>query len=341
MPNLDFARSLAVISVVVEHTLLALGVRQIGPFPIPYLGVLGVMVFFVLTSLVLMWSLERKPHILDFYIRRIFRIYPLALAALLAAWLLHAPTGGDQFGHFLYPYPNVKDMVIQAGLLQYVFSTGRPVLEVMWSLPYEMHMYLLLPLLFFFVQRNFSLWPLMVFWSLTVLYCRHTPSDSHNFAVAIGYFLPGVMAYVAFGRWKPRLPAWLLPVFLIGMWPAFLYHFNFHRAWFFCLVIGLALPLFQQFTAKPVLQVSRQIAKYSYGVYLTHPFAIAIGLLLLRSHSLPVRFLGEAVPLLVLPVLAYHLLENPMIRIGSRLAAHAEDRFGHSEMLRYREVSSA
>jgi peptidoglycan/LPS O-acetylase OafA/YrhL len=82
LPNLDLVRSMAVISVVVEHTLLSLGILKIGPFPIKYLGVMGVMVFFVLTTLVLMWSLERKPHTLDFYIRRVFRIYPLALAAI-------------------------------------------------------------------------------------------------------------------------------------------------------------------------------------------------------------------------------------------------------------------
>jgi len=93
MPNLDFVRSIAVVSVVVEHTLLALGITQVGPFPIPYLGVLGVMVFFVLTSLVLMWSLERKPHTLDFYIRRWFRIFPLAIAVIVITLLTHAQVG--------------------------------------------------------------------------------------------------------------------------------------------------------------------------------------------------------------------------------------------------------
>jgi peptidoglycan/LPS O-acetylase OafA/YrhL len=54
LPNLDLVRSIAVISVVVEHTLLSLGIQKIGPFPVAYLGVMGVMVFFVHTTLVLM-----------------------------------------------------------------------------------------------------------------------------------------------------------------------------------------------------------------------------------------------------------------------------------------------
>ena len=54
VPNLDFVRSVAVISVVVEHTLLALKIYWIGPYEVGWMGVLGVEVFFVLTALVLM-----------------------------------------------------------------------------------------------------------------------------------------------------------------------------------------------------------------------------------------------------------------------------------------------
>ena len=41
MPNLDFVRSVAVISVVLEHTLLALGIQQVGRSPVGYLGVMA------------------------------------------------------------------------------------------------------------------------------------------------------------------------------------------------------------------------------------------------------------------------------------------------------------
>lgn len=86
---------------VVEHTLLSLGILKIGPFPIQYLGIMGVMVFFVLTTLVLMWSLERKPHTLDFYIRRVFRIYPLALAAI--AMVVHVSCAGIRLSARVLP----------------------------------------------------------------------------------------------------------------------------------------------------------------------------------------------------------------------------------------------
>lgn len=334
LPNLDFVRSIAVISVVVEHTLLALGFHQFGPYPIAYLGVLGVLIFFVLTSLVLMWSLERKPHTLDFYIRRWFRIYPLAIAVIAIVILFHAPTSGTPQHPFAFYRPTLKSLIVQLSLLQ---PPGRYVTSVMWTLPYEVEMYLLLPLIFFFVRRNFSLWPMLVIWGLVLLNDRQVPSDSNNFAVAIGYFLPGIMAYIAFGRWKQRLPGWLLPIFLLCLWAVFLYHCNFHKGWWFCLAFGLGLPLFRQMTSEIVMAPSRQIAKYSYGIYLTHPFAIVIGLYVLRGYSLPLRLLGEVIPLVVFPLIAYHLLEHPMILLGSRLAAKAERRYEQHEMKQFRE----
>jgi len=334
LPNLDFVRSVAVITVVVEHTLLALRIKTMGPYETGYMGVMGVLVFFVLTALVLMWSLERKPHTLDFYIRRWFRIYPLALAVIVVALVFHSPT--NEF--FVTAHPNLKELLYQSSLLR---VSGAELLGVMWSLPYEVEMYLLLPLLFFFVQKNFSIWPLLAIWFLVILTTHGTPSAGHNFGVAIGYFLPGIMAYVGFGRWKPMLPGWLLPVFLVAAWAVGWYHFTFHKAWLFCLVIGLGLPMFRQMSSNLVLAPSRIIAKYSYGIYLTHSFAIVIGLYLLRGHSLTVRLLAEAVPLVVLPVLAYHLLEHPMIRIGSRLAAKAEAKYEQRELKQYREQPMA
>jgi peptidoglycan/LPS O-acetylase OafA/YrhL len=336
IPNLDFVRSIAVISVVLEHTILAVGIKQVGPFPVDYLGYLGVMVFFVLTALVLMWSLERRPHTLDFYIRRWFRIYPLALVVVATALLFHPPGAGSPQHFFQYSGPPFKDLANQVTLLPLFVTTSPLLVGPMWSLTYEVEMYLLLPVLFFFVRRNFSLWPLLLLWGLVLLNTRHTDP---SFASSIDYFLPGIMAYIAFGRWKPRLPGWMLPPFLLCMWAAFLPHCNLHRVWWFCLIIGLGLPLFRQMKSEAVLAPSRLVAKYSYGIYLTHLFALQVGFYLLGGHSLLVRLLGEFVSLIVFPLLAYHLVEHPMIRLGSRLAARAEQKFEQHQLKHFRQLA--
>lgn len=330
IPNLDLVRSIAVISVAVEHFLLDLGIQYIGPFEVGWMGVLGVVVFFVLTSLVLMWSLERKPHTLDFYIRRVFRIYPLAWAAMAVALLLHAPLGGPPSHPFENRAPHTFYHVGQQATL---FPTmGESIEGVMWSLTYEIGMYVLLPLLFFFVQKNFAEWPLVVMWVLAVFCCRNTDTMNLQFGMGIPFFIPGILSYVGFARWRPSLPGWLLGVFLLALWVVFFYKCNYHRLWWFGLIVGCALPLFRQIQWEPLKAVSRIIARYSYGIYLMHPFAYAAGLYLLRGHSRALQFSVSFTLLIVLPVIAYHLLEAPMIRLGSRLANKAERTYEQREM---------
>jgi peptidoglycan/LPS O-acetylase OafA/YrhL len=113
------------------------------------------MVFFVHTALVLMWSLERKPNTLDFYIRRVFRIYPLALLAIVIVMIFHAPDAGTpSLQPFHYADPTWRDVAIQATLVPNMLTDKWPIMGVMWSLQYEVEMYVLLPVLFFFLKKT-------------------------------------------------------------------------------------------------------------------------------------------------------------------------------------------
>jgi peptidoglycan/LPS O-acetylase OafA/YrhL len=117
-PNLDLLRAIAVLLVVVEHTLLAMHVHWIGFLDMAWLGVVGVFMFFVHTSLVLMWSLERKPHILDFYIRRAFRIYPLAIIAILATIAFRIPTMQNVDGYTYFQTRGIGNVITNLLLVQ-------------------------------------------------------------------------------------------------------------------------------------------------------------------------------------------------------------------------------
>jgi peptidoglycan/LPS O-acetylase OafA/YrhL len=92
--NLDFLRSAAVLLVFGSHYLdirAGLGNNNF----LWHLGQLGVLIFFVHTSLVLMWSLERsylpgRQLFAPFYVRRILRIYPLSIVCVLFAYCFDA-----------------------------------------------------------------------------------------------------------------------------------------------------------------------------------------------------------------------------------------------------------
>ncbi len=327
---------------VVEHVLLAYQIQKIGYWQIAWMGVVGVFIFFVHTSLVLMWSLERKPHTLDFYIRRIFRIYPLVLFAIAITLIFRAPVDGTpvSFFHYASP-PTYKDVVFAGLLLPNLHGNYLPV-GVMWSLPYEVQMYLGLPLLFFFVRRNFSLWPLLVFWGFIVAICRVTfPGVAHNFFLCIPYFLPGIMAYVGFGRYKAKLPAWALPIFLLLLWCVFMIQPGWRLASWLCLLVGLGLPTFRQISARWLIKLSHQVAKYSYSLYLAHPFSLVLGLYLLPHRPLFLQLFVIIGSLTIFSAVGYHLLEEPMIRIGSFLANRAEKRYEQKEAEQLRVLPTA
>jgi peptidoglycan/LPS O-acetylase OafA/YrhL len=85
--------------------------------------------------------------------------------------------------------------------------------------------------------------------------------------------------------------------------------------------LGGAIPFFARMRSPALRWTSKHVAKYSYGVYLFHTpcIWIAFG----KLHRLGV--IGSCLSLLVLvaitSIAAYHLIEDPLIRVGRRLAS--------------------
>src|SRR5947209_4751166 len=138
--NLDFMRSIAVLLVVGAHSCLYLG----HPEYCGWAGITGVSIFFVHTTLVLMWSLERDEHVGRFYLRRSFRIYPLWLAVLACVLLMRLPQYPPDYA-FHWPHPQeLLGNILLVGNLR----GGVGLVGASWTLPIEMQMYLFLPFLF-------------------------------------------------------------------------------------------------------------------------------------------------------------------------------------------------
>jgi peptidoglycan/LPS O-acetylase OafA/YrhL len=100
--NLDLLRAMAVLLVLAQHLCSRMHIEHVAWAPTRSLGLFGVLLFFVHTSLVLMYSMERSGLkgaglLKDFYIRRIMRVYPLSIIAILAAVALHLASVHIQF----------------------------------------------------------------------------------------------------------------------------------------------------------------------------------------------------------------------------------------------------
>ncbi len=139
-PNLDLLRALAVGMVVLSHLLLVLGDGFEPPgYDIHAMGHAGVAIFFVHTTLVLMASLQRHgPAAVPFFIRRFMRIYPLSVAVVVFFGLLKLISG-----------VSINWAEFMSNLLLIQNLTGHAAVPgPLWSLPYELQMYALLPALY-------------------------------------------------------------------------------------------------------------------------------------------------------------------------------------------------
>ncbi|QYN02757.1 acyltransferase [Pseudomonas protegens] len=157
--NLDFIRSIAVLLVVGRHVADQIGYTHIGPVPLQLVGIFGVMLFFVLTAHVLMFSMEKitkqgkglaSAH-KTFFIRRVFRIYPLSIFIVLSVFAISQTPSLHDFANV-----SVFELIANVFLVQNL-TGGRDIIGPLWSLPIEVQMYILLPATYFLIaNRSFG-----------------------------------------------------------------------------------------------------------------------------------------------------------------------------------------
>jgi peptidoglycan/LPS O-acetylase OafA/YrhL len=325
-PNLDFLRANAVLMVLVFHVLGFFGIRHAGPLDLEAMGHLGVLLFFVHTSFVLMLSLERQlarygRHrlFLIFMLRRFFRIYPLSLFIVGVIVLFRLPLAGHPWS-MNWPALGAGGVLSNALLIQNL--TGTPSVQgPLWSLPVEMQMYLLLPALFLLARRLKSPWTPVAGWVLMsssmFVWLRSGHDDILQY---VPCFLPGIVAY-AFSFQK-RL-AWPFLGWPLLLWSSLVLFMVVNRlevGWLICFAVGTAALHFVEMSNRWLCRASHLIARYSYGIYLTHYFCIWLAFAKLSFLPWPGRWVIFIAGVVMIPIVLYHLLELPVMNVGKKLA---------------------
>lgn len=328
--NLDFLRAVAVLLVLGEHLTARFSADSL---PIRYLGTFGVFLFFVHTCLVLMYSMERshlwgRELLKDFYIRRIFRIYPLSILAVAAAVALHLNSDINGIAGLSYgPLPSKKAILAHFLLIQNL-ALVRSMVNVLWSLPFELQMYLFLPFLFMWVQAKRVRYLLLGLWVVSLgaaLLQPHVRFLSRGSLLLFGpCFLPGIIAFASPHTRRIRSFAW--PVFVLLLVAAYSWKPSLSTGWILCLLLGVAIPHFAEIQNSFLCRCSHLIATYSYGIYISHQFCIWLAFGVLAGASLWARLGVFASSLVCFPIVLYHVVEKPMIRVGVRLAHSSRER---------------
>jgi peptidoglycan/LPS O-acetylase OafA/YrhL len=319
-PNLDFLRAVAVLLVYFFHLFITTGPRLPD-----FLAHFGVILFFVHTSLVLMFSLERidlrgQRLFATFYVRRLFRIYPLSIVCVCLIVLFQLPRAP------WWPWTQPDASTILANLLLYTEFTYKPVVtSVLWSLPYEVAMYAVLPFCYL-AGKAYGIRGILALWALAVVSGLVQPFISGRLALAqfAPCFIAGVACYfMGYGVRRRPLPFFGWPLILLAAAgiQAFGTYYEYEQVsrWALCLMLGLTAPFFAELNRPMLNKGTELIARYSYGIYLTHLHAQWAALVVLKDQPAAVRYSVLIVLSIGLPVALYHLVEAPMIKLGSRL----------------------
>ena len=364
LANLDLLRAVAVGLVFMCHLLATMRVRAMSN-----LGHFGVLLFFVHTALVLMMSMERlglsgRNLYTAFMVRRFFRIYPLSILSVLIVVCLRIPPYSWQGAYRWEGWTTfISNLMLTQNLTQSLSLNS-----VLWSLPFEIQMYAILPVLFLWALRFPRLRAMAGAWLIAVgiavaeQIARPGISGQTFFLIAPYFpcFCAGVFAWRLMKIRTPKLPGWGWVFFLVALvlgyrlvellWsfgPAFgpavldAMHGRLrnHRIWYippdylcfvndwvFCAAVGLTVPYFLEIRSRWLKWISKQIARYSYGIYVSHVPILWLCFVRLRVGSVVMSTALTVFLTALVSVLAYHCLEDPAIRVGKRVAARMVQR---------------
>jgi peptidoglycan/LPS O-acetylase OafA/YrhL len=326
LKNLDLLRSVAVILVFISHILSPNNLPKF--FHLQALGVLGVFIFFVLTSYVLMLSLDRQnlsknKIYYKFYIQRIFRIYPISIIVVILSFFTIYYKNLTEFDPKLF----LSNIFLIQNLIYYNELPGiKSIPGVIWTLCYEIQMYIFLPFLFLLTKNKLQKKLIIVLYTLCIIFIlinKYFNSPLFNIIKYFPCFISGVLGYIYFKENRIKISC----IYLIGYLFLSIIFFpiivaknipeNFLGV-IFCFILGLLIPFTKEISFKFVNNFSRQIAKYSYTIYLFHGFVINMFINFQVSYLIKISLIILTLSFICYAI--YNFIENPMIKLGKKIS---------------------
>jgi peptidoglycan/LPS O-acetylase OafA/YrhL len=215
---LDALRGIAALCVVYSHfgTRVLPGLHR-AVYSVFDPGLYGVLVFFMISGYIVPASLERRGSIRNFWVSRLFRLFPLFAFAIAAALVLYGVGWAGLRGTQTHPTASVLASLF---MLSDVMG-GQNLIIVIWTLSYEMVFYLLLTALFTagWHRRSGRLAGLFVAGALLLggllpmEWLSHSALGPTRVALAGDVLIMGGLAVAVVAHGRPRaLGAWLAAV---------------------------------------------------------------------------------------------------------------------------------
>lgn len=265
---LDGWRGISILLVLAAH-LLPLGPKD---WKLNHMtGVMGMVIFFILSGFLITTFLLREPSVGRFLTRRFFRIVPLAWAYLVLALLIVGADAGTWFSHFLF-YANLPPQQLT------------PLTAHLWSVCLEVQFYVGIAMLVAVAgTRGLLLIPLLcvIFTLLRVVNEVYASSITYyRFDEILAGCLLALVWEGRLGQGMLRLvrsasPTLLVPLFVLscvlqGEWT------NYFRPYLAALLVGSTLVHSEGVLARWLnSRALAYVAGISYALYVIHPLLAA------------------------------------------------------------------
>jgi peptidoglycan/LPS O-acetylase OafA/YrhL len=335
IPSLDGCRAIAISLVVFWH--LSFSTRDFPRGGFDW-GDLGVFIFFVISGFLITTVLQREQEqrksisLGNFYIRRVFRIFPALLFFLLGVELL------TKLG--LASVPG-RALLFSLSFLRNYYPGPYRILHHLWSLSVEEQFYLVWPFLFAYLSKRTAcrlltgiiiLAPIL---RLGTLFWLGQAQVWNTEEVADGLACGCLLAIQQKELRASRVYQWLsrpyvslvIPCLIVGgayTHPRALYEGLGKSVIFLGVALGIDMVILRHESPAGKLLNSRPLVwlgKLSYSLYLWQQV-----FLIVKREDQPYAWFPVNLGLAFLcAVVSYYLIERPSIQFGRRIVARKED----------------
>ena len=341
LARLDHVRGLAALCILFFHLTTWMLGEMPAEVPLERGGVFAVSVFYMLSGVSLYHaygpSLADKGGAPAFFIRRVFRIFPLLWLTALATYAI---------------WPAVRDtgtlLLTISGLFGFV-AWDRYTGTGLWSIGNELVFYALFPVLLILLRHKVGRWMLVTAAVMLLGYAASFTldaslplSDQWRAYVAPWHQLPYFLVGLFLVRWQGSIanpPPWLaragmlVCILFIALWPVHgdkVMLVTGAARWLFTLACaGLVLFALKDRVAfpRPLERALTALGDASYALYMLHPIVVeftmaACGFISVRLFVIPMglRILFCALASVVVAWCVHHWFERFFIALGKRLA---------------------
>lgn len=337
--NFDFLRLLFASLVIISHSSTLLGIKEHSIFSqVTHHNIIAsnlrVKGFFSISGYLVFYSLQRSKNLLDFFWRRIIRIFPGLIVVLMASVMLASfvYTGSTPFykNSSVYTYvPNNLSIYNIQFLIKGVFEDQpqKAVNGSLWTLPYEFTFYILLSSLLFVRSKKVSAFlisaALILLIGISLLFAAHLGKYyfhlSTYYFVSLGTFF-GVGCFLASINLKSSKHLTLMAVasFLL-LFTAYATDNRYIVESVEYVTYPLAIICFGLSSTPIIKNIGKRIGDLSYGTYV-YSFPVQQTLI----HYFKLSFAELAVYSLLISYgfayLSWHLVESKALRYKNLLA---------------------